>query len=295
MSSQDLKTKRSPRKVHFELVADDKTSKRSNIFDQNLGRLAIQTKKDLVHGTNYVNGTLNLIQTRLPSQVNTCNAKSETVTRPIIFRNQFTNDASAKCARKNSSIDKEYWDNAVNRRGILLHVSSENQPADNIKFNKSRMRRYTSILMGSSNYKKRPKSQLLKSPKEQSPQLLELPPYVQLNKTQNDNANSENPFKKFSYKLISIKPAIRKPVESHPTKTQASEFDERASAIKCNAYNNHTELNHQCTGDNLSEILQLAHRWQSSAQSMPVSDNVSTCESSNSVEFCTLKKIDVKM
>lgn len=311
---EDFKTKRSPRKVHFELLSnvvidsDDKTAnpRQSNKFEQTHSKFANQTTKDekQVHGTgNYVNGTLNFssdygmrIQMRLPNQMNASNIKNQTDPRPIIFRNQLTNDASAKCARKNCSIDQQYWDNAVNRRGILLHVSSENQSSNNIKFNKSKMRRYTSILMGPSNYTKRTKSRLLKSSNTQSPNVLELPANNQSDKKQNDHShNSQNPFEKFSYKLISIKSATRKHTQSNSIQTQASKFDERAAAIERNACNNQMKLNNQCIGQNLSEILQLAHRWQSSAQSMSASDNVSTRESSSSVEFCTLKKLDVKM
>lgn len=285
------------------------THKLSNSFDRHPAKMGITTKRPekKVHGTgNYVNGTLNFSTADYSMMMpvatrQTIQRQPDIERRPILLRNEFTNDASAKNVRKNCSIDQQYWDNAVNRRGILLHVSSENQQASNIKFRTNKFRRYTSALMGSSKYFKRSRNRLLNC-STTSPSFsntLELPKLNQSNKKQKPHLkSSKNPFEKFSYKLVNIKSAARKRAQVKPCETQSSdEFDERALTIVCNAFNNQTELGHQCASENLSEILQLAHRWQAdTTHSMLASDNESTArESSNSVESCTLKKIDVKM
>ncbi|XP_055325516.1 uncharacterized protein LOC129579452 [Sitodiplosis mosellana] len=308
--------KRNVRKVRFELPtnlaidSDDNgthfgatDSKKSDKFLQKYpSKFVATSKKDekKVHGTgNYVNGTLSFSTTDYAAMqrnnVETCTAtKKETKSIPIMFRNQFTNDASAKNARKNCSIDQQYWENAVHRRGILLHVSSDNQEANKITFRTSKMRRYTSIFMGSSKYFKRSRSQLLNYPKTKSPNTLELPTNQPLKKE--DFKPMETQFEKFSYKLIPTKSNAIKLTQANSNEPQPSDFDVRALSIVRNAFNQQqNELPHHCTSENLSEILQLAHRWQSSSQSVPASDNVSTRESSHSVEFCTLKKLDVKI
>lgn len=322
----DPKKTRTPRKVRFELNNDDDDAEveddddnnnrtyrivvkqKQSHFDNYPVKLVNTPKKNepKVHGTgNYVNGTLNFSTIDYnnyvqPRTIQTTTRKKEPKieTNPIHFRNQLTNDASAKNVRKNCSNDQKYWDNAVNRRGILLHVSSDNQQADKIKFHTNKFRRYTSVLMGPSKYFQRSRNRLLNCSKKSSTfsNTLELPKQNQLKKKKKSNSKySENPFEKFSYKLVSIKSATKKRAQVKPC--EPSEFDERALAIVCNAFNNQTELGPQCTSNNLSEILQLAHRWQSDAQPTPTSDNnnISTHESIKSVESCTLKKIDVKL
>lgn len=296
--SENSKPKQNVRKVHFELPKADV---------QHRSKFTISTQRDekKVHGTgNYVNGTLNFSTCEytalLSNNSSTSTLKKETKSKPIIFRNQFTNDASAKNVRKNCSIDQKYWENAVHRRGILLHVSSDNQEANNITFHTSKMRRYTSILMGS-NYFKRSRNQLFNYSKKKTSNTLQLPSNQKpFNKMPKEDLKSiENPYEKFSYKLIPSKSITKKKHEQtkNSIEPQPSEFNERALSIVRNAFNEQqNELPNHCTSENLSEILQLAHRWQSSTQSVRASDNVSTRESSsNSVEFCTLKKLDVKM
>lgn len=302
----NLQLKQSMRKVRFEDDNDTKCKSKSVRFGQH-PKCVITPIRDekKVHGTNYVNGTLNFSQidyaTLQSNNVQTSTLKKETKsTTPIIFRNQFTNDGSAKIVRKNCSIDQQYWENAVHRRGILLHVSSENQQPNNITFRTSRIRRYTSIIMGPSKYFKRSQNQLFNYPKKKtSPNTLELPTQIvnqPVIKTNPKNQPIENPFEKFSYKLIPSKSTAEKRPDTNLHVSQQSNFDTRALSIVRSAFiNQQTELPQHCTSENLSEILQLAHRWQSTAQSMPESDNVSTRESSHSVEFCTLKKLDVKM
>lgn len=279
-------------------------------FDSHPAKLVSTSRRDerKVHGTaNYVNGTLNFSTTDYPLMKTSRTNETPTIprkpkpkdieTKPILFRNQFTNDASAKNVRKNCSIDQQYWDNAVNRRGILLHVSAENQQANNIKFRTNKFRRYTSVLMRPSKYFQRSRNRLVNCSKTSSPfsNTLELPKGNQLNKKHKTNLKSrQNPFEKFSYKLVSLKSATRKRTQIKPCESQPSEFDERALSIVCDAFNNQIELEQHCTSENLSEILQLAHRWQSSTQSIATSDNIATRTTSDSVESCTLKKLDVK-
>lgn len=320
--------KRNVRKVHFELPTtlaingNGKCStvnhKRFDKFDQHPNKFVITTKWDenKVHGTaNYVNGTLNFTmadyEKAMPNNgnsvlsttttTNACTTKNKPIeSRPIIFRNELTNDASAKNARKNCSIDQQYWDNAVVRRGILLHVSAENQEANNITFRKNKIRRYTSILMGPTNYFKRSRRQLLKNSKlkrSSSSNTLELPTN-QPQRRKPAPKFKQSPFEKFSYKLFPIKSMQRKRAKvdnSNEAQPFATDFDERALSIVRNALSNRNELGHQCTSEQLSEILQLAHRWQPTTHSMHTSDNVSIPDFGNSVEFCTLKKLDVKM
>lgn len=274
-------------------------------FDQHPKPFHKQTKpmETKVHGTaNYVNGTLNFstydfgASSKRPIVLS--RPKIQPESKPIIFRNELTNDASAKNARKNCSIDQQYWDNAVRKRGILIHVSADNQQSNHIKFRKNKIRRYTSIFMKPAHYLKRSQNRLFASTKAttSTPNTLELPTHDQLNKTPKTNLKT-NAFEKFSYKLISIKkPTTKKRTQVNGDEPPASDdFDARALSIVQNAfYNQPDELEHQCTSKNLSEILQMAHRWQSTTQSLPTSDNVPTTESSTSVELCTLKKLDVK-
>lgn len=264
----------------------------------------IQMKKDMrkVHGTaNYVNGTLNFstndFTMRSTKTIQSVAAKNPPKLPPILFRNQLTNDASAKNARKNCSIDQQYWDNAVRKRGILLHVSVDNQQSEHIKFRKNKIQRYTSIFMKPSNYLKRSQNRVYDRTKTQltsSSNTLELPTYKQVNKT--TKTKLKNPFDKFSYKLISIKKPTRKHAQVNgANKLQTVDnFDARATTIVQNAFNQPTELEHQCTSENLSEILQMAHRWQSTTHNLPNSDNESASKSSTSVEFRTLKKLGAK-
>lgn len=306
--------KRNVRKVRFELPSNfafdnDENRAKCGADSKRSDKFAIASKKEekKVHGTgNYVNGTLNFSTTdyaAMQRNNDACNAiaPKETKTIPIMFRNQFTNDASAKNVRKNCSIDQQYWENAVHRRGILLHVSSDNQETNKITFHTSKVRRYTAIFRGPTNYFKRSRSQMLNNPKKKSSNTLELPTNQSfINKTPKvDLKSMENPFEKFSYKLIPTKPTnatMQTASHQNSNQPQPSDFDERALSIVRNAFNQQqNELPHHCSGENLSEILQLAHRWQQSTQSMPASDNVSTRQSSHSVEFCTLKKLDVKM
>lgn len=306
--------KRNVRKVRFELPSNlafdnDDNRKKCGVFDSKRSdKFAIASKKEekKVHGTgNYVNGTLNFSTTDYAAMqrnnLDACNAiaKKETKTIPIMFRNQFTNDASAKNVRKNCSIDQQYWENAVHRRGILLHVSSDNQETNEITFHTSKMRRYTSIFRRPTNYFQRSRCQMLNNSNKNTSNTLELPTNQSfINKTPKmDFKSMENPFEKFSYKLIPTKTTnatMQTVPQKNSNQPQPSDFDVRALSIVRNAfYQQQTELRHHCSGENLSEILQLAHRWQQSTQ--PASDNVSTHESSHSVEFCTLKKLDVKM
>lgn len=309
---------RDRRKVHFELVkstsidSDDEhistiNPKYAIQFDQcpPSKPSPIASKKDerKVHGTaNYVNGTLNFsmndYKTTIPIQIAPKVAKKDIQLKPILFRNQFTNDASAKNAQKNYTIDQQYWDNAVSRRGILLHVSAENQQSNNIKFRTNKLRRYTSMLLKPSKYLQRSKKRSfhnLRSSASITSNKLELPTPEQLNKMHNTKLKS-NSFDKFSYKLIKIKkPSTKKCSPVSDNELQASAFDERALSIVQNAFNEQQhELEQHCTSENLSEILQLAHRWQTTMETLPTRDIVSTRESSTSVGFCTLKKLDVK-
>lgn len=307
---------RNRRKVHFDLPKSSSIDSEGEVnvgtvispknaiqLDQRKLSFQSSAKKDerKVHGTgNYVNGTLNFsmndYMTKRTAKVETTVARKETRSKPILFRNQFTNDASAKSARKNCSIDQQYWDNAVGRRGILLHVSAENQQPNKIKFRTNKIRRYTSMLMKPTSYLKRSRSQLFQRSRSPSitPNKLELPTHVQLNKTPKTDLKS-NPFEKFTYKLISIKkPDARMRTPAGGDESHAVDFDERALSIVENAFSQQHKLEQHCTSEHLSEILQMAHRWQSTTQMMPTSDNVSTRESSTSVEFCTLKKLDVK-
>lgn len=303
-----------------------------------------------VHGTgNYVNGTLNLSSNDFnmmpinktqskPSnnQVNGKSVKSPSELKTITtfqLRNQFTNDASAKNVRKNCSIDQQYWDNAVHRRGILIHVSAENQSTNHINFRNNKLNRYTSILMRPSNCLKRSSIspiRLFRRSKTSSntSNTLELPTLAQQqqsNKTQLKKQNfKRTPFERFSYKLTSIKkPADRmrtqvnfvddhddddnnriKPPTVQPVKPMscAVDFDERALSIvkqRCCALNSsQCEAEHHCTSQNLSEILQNLNRWQcmtTATHTMPpTNDNQLRDAFNHSVEFCTLKKLDVK-
>lgn len=313
-----------------------------------------------VHGTgNYVNGTLNFstndFSRMLPGKTQQSNSKTtdesiksesaSTYYKRITFRNQLTNDASAKYARKNCSIDQQYWDNAINRRGILLHVSSENQSTNQIKFRNNRIHRYTSILLKPTQVRffHRSKASTLNTSNT-----LELPTLAQqMNKMQPKPKSKRNPFERFSYKLISIKkpnakmrdhdddddedsdddnnnnnnnddddrnnnnndsPPLMQPVSS-------VDFNERALSIvqqNCCALNNsQCELVHHCTSQNLSEILQNLNRWQCTTMTttmpslpstppplphttLPTNDNHLRGAFNHSVEFCTLKKLDVK-
>lgn len=329
-----------------------------------------------VHGTgNYVNGTLNWSTNDYslmpPGKTQSKNSnnnshknnnnnnsdneciKSEVSSRCkriITFRNQLTNDASAKYARKNCSTDQQYWDNAISRRGILLHVSSENQSTDQIKFRNNRMHRYTSILMkplpnslrrtsssssaaaGHLRFFHRSKT----SPINTS-NTLELPTLAQqLNKMQPKPKLMRNPFERFSYKLISIKKPTSMRTQVNviggndddddddsnnndllPTMQSVSsvDFTERALSIVrqngCALSNSQCELEHHCTSQNLSEILQNLNRWQcttttatatavtaatttTTPHTIPTNDNHLRGAFNHSVEFCTLKKLDVK-
>lgn len=164
-NSNNSKPQRQVRKVHFDLHTkleidndDDEKYKtvnqlQSNQFEQHPNKFVITARKDekKVHGTaNYVDGTLNFstadYKTVVPNKVESCTTTKSTESSPIMFRNEFTNDTSAKNARKNCSIDQQ-GDNAVNRRRILVHMSSEHQEANNITFHKIWVRRYTSVLM----------------------------------------------------------------------------------------------------------------------------------------------------
>lgn len=295
-----------------------------------------------VHGTaNYVNGTLttNDYSMLQPDKMqsnngndndNNASVKSEAPTRfktITTFRNQLTNDASAKNARKNCSNDQQYWDNAVNRRGILLHVSSENQSTNQIKFRNNKFHRYASILMKPSNCLRRTSAAAqvrLFHRSKVSSNTLELPTLAQqqLNKLQPKPKLKRNPFERFSYKLISIKKPAAAGMHaqvnvvddndndndnnnnSNDTAPVSSiDFDKRALSIvqqDCCALNNsQCELEHHCTSQHLSEILQNLDRWQctttaTATHTMPTNDNHLRGAFNHSVEFCTLKKLDVK-
>lgn len=303
-----------------------------------------------VHGTgNYVNGTLNLTSndiTMMPPinkiQSTGTNSKpmvSSELKAITTFRNQFTNEASAKNVRKNCSIDQQYWDNAVHRRGILIHVSAENQSTNHIKFRNNKINRYASILMKPSNCLKRSSISPIRlfrrsKTSNNTSNTLELPTLAQQQQQQQQQSNKpqskqqilkRNPFERFSYKLTSIKkPADRmrtqvncmdnddddehdkntKPptVQSvKPTSSVDIDFDARALSIvkeSCCALNkSQCEAEHHCSSQNLSEILQNLNRWQcmtTTAHTMPINDNQLRGAFNHSVEFCTLKKLDVK-
>lgn len=144
---------RTARRVRFELPLiksihnDDDLA--SNFYERqdiklipannnnNNNRSAIQTEydKNKIHGTHYVNGTLNLSMNgpieKSETETHTPNKKS-IIGLPnkisLVCRNQFTNEESTRAQRKKLSIkDQVSW----NQRGIMVNVNNNLQTTKN--------------------------------------------------------------------------------------------------------------------------------------------------------------------
>lgn len=275
----------------------------------------ITTKKDenKVHGTaRYINGTLNFTSTDYKTTIHAdIDKNKEKITEKvklnkistIISRNQFTNDGSAQTQRKRISSNQSYWDNAINQRGILLHVSHENfmESQAKKKFRKNRILRYTTVLTEPTNCFKKTKTRLMNhtrsklSPSKQQCNTLELPKENSPRTKSKQIKETKCLFNKFSYKLITVKKKKHSPM---PIPVNIDELNERALSLVCKSVDcvEH-ELDHHCTSKQLSDIFEIAHRWQSTAKQQTTIDNSELLNesSTNSVEYCTLKKSDAKM
>lgn len=320
------------RKVRFVLPATDSLDSDSDddvkcTADKKQPiKCVTQSKKDVskVHGTaRYVNGTLNFSNTDykaiLANEALLANAvtppittKSKTNLISLISRHQFTNDGSATSQVKKISADQQYWNNAVNLRGILLPVSVENHTKSQKQFRRSRFDNCTAIMMKPTKYLTRTRSCLFgtKTKSNSTPNTLALPIASKKKPPPAPTSIEHNLFEKFSYKLAGTPtPKLKKHSFSFCFDIDADadehlyELNERALHIidTANAVtateDEQQKLEHHCTSENLNEILQIAHRWQSSTSETTIDCDkmMPHLQNNDSVEFRTLKKSEVKL
>lgn len=311
-------TPNSMRRVRFALPSRRSGGSGSGDDGNQPNQYVIEDTWSKVHGTTYVNGTLNSPTSDYKSTLSSDPVTKIATPKPklkLIARNQLTNDGSAAIQLKKLSTDQQYWNNAVNRRGILLPVRADSakQSEKNVKSLRSgKLRNYTAILREPSNCLKRTRISLLGRPKSKhikTPNTLALP--VIEKKKHQPTSNETDIFEKFSYKLADA------PQQSKSKKHTLRlcfdfegddddylyELSERASSIirtvdadiAALAGDEQQKLEQHCSSENLSEILQVAHRWQSSTNSTATSNKLMPHMHDALVEFCTLKKSEVKL